>query len=493
MLFTKPIHELVESASAGYAKAPVYISTNSTQELTVPCKAHDNSSTEFFVQFDGRTLMEREVFIEYDLTLHLQHPTNDNDINLFMSDFCVSHMPLNTVIRRSHVAVNNTNVSFENANMIKALQFYTSNDFCDIFPNQKDTINNLNCLDRQNTGNEVLNICPLENNFRKAGGASGLFNSRASQRPSNITFTQSVGNNDILDITYHITETLINPYFNTLIDSDDVLANITSLNVKLDYLPSLLPAFQVNSITSYKATGPTRNKAYANTLLNTSVKITNPVMRLRIFYPAKSLIPAKTVHPLPDYTKFVFSTEGANGPSYSGTFDTGIINMSKVPDQLMIFIKKRDDPSSLYETSAFGAVSKLTLQTDSATSLNNVNSRLLYEISSRNGYNGKYNDFVENIGSVIYLDLRKADIPAVIPQQNTAFSFRLFGEFLNTTYGVVDILSTGFRTDPYNPATPTPASFGATTSFSLYVISINQGHAIMMRDNCIRDVGIKMY
>lgn len=450
-------HKNVLSPAMGLlnpAKAPEAAVTNAdlAREFTIAAQNTENGSIMFHVELSPNVLLDRTVFIRYFLTVTI-NKTAGNAVTYDGTTFCLAQYPLHRVMKSIDVKLNNSSKSVEPHIWHNAIMKYDG-DYLErrsasMCPTQPDNHNNLRrmqqCADAYDSpfkemasaGTEVSRQCfPITTSARNAG-------------------------NNILTLTYEITEPLHHPFFSNSLEMKQ-LANIRNMDINITFLQSL-----VGMVTAVLLT-PANPSVTVDFTPNTQAQLL-----LRTYVPTVN-IPTVLKMPYEELIirRFPFEMQ-CLANAHTAQVTTNDIVLSQVPHRIYIFARPTADLATPVPD-AFAVIKSMIFRTDqNSGGLSNATQQQLYQMCVRNGLNEPYHKFVRDVGSVVCLDLSMSNIGAVIPGTRMPFSFNLKIDFENTT------------APAYDPNTGLLAYAGAavdyrdeTTEWTLFMVAIMEGHMI---------------
>jgi hypothetical protein len=460
----------------------IVIPCSQTREISILACSYNDSAIMFDGRFNNSELIDREMFIEYEVTVKFTTPAQGaNPMNpiLDYSEFTLSQNPIHRVMKKCKINLNSSCVlECDNSIIRNPLSHYEDMENMTSSLEIPDVVNNLFGQSRVEfydiANNNAVAIADWKANnmigdshFRNSPYQRAEERHRGHYRPVEIT----IANTNQVTLRYHIIERLSHPYLND--KKYSTLANINNFTVNLEF-NSLQPMFQTaivvgNLVNAYEYEAPTN--------FSISFNGYQPKLLTRIYVPIIKVNPVINV-PYSNYNVLKFSSEnyGKNitqpanlniTAGDSAIISTPNICLSSVPHKMYLFIAPTSNYTDYFSADSYCSITNVKMVTQKDQSLFSQSSQYqLYQLGKRNGLNRNWEQFSNWTGSVLCLDLEKSDISHYIAGSLEPFNFELSVSFTNTCY---DYYRNGIRT----------GTFFTPKRWSLYVVIENKGKLIL--------------
>jgi hypothetical protein len=449
----------------------IVIPCSQTREISIPACSYNDSAIMFDGRFNNSELIDREMFIEYEVTVKFTTPAQGNTpMNpiLDYSEFTLSQNPIHRVMKKCKINLNSSCVlECDNSIIRNSLSHYEDMEYMTSSLEIPDVVNNIFGQSRAEAYDILNSNVPSITDWKANNmiGDSHYRNSlyqrveerhRGHYRPIEIT----IANTNQVTLRYHIIERLWHPYLND--KKYSTLANINNFTVNLEF-NSLQPIFQAGIFVGTLA------NAYEYELpSNFSISFNNyqPKLLTRIYVPTVKVNPIINV-PYSNYNVLKYSNNVDVTVGNSSIIETKNICLSSVPHKIYAFVAPTSSYSNFYSADSYCSITNIKMVTQKDQSLFSQCSQYqLYQMGKRNGLNRNWEQFSNWTGSVLCLDLEKSDVSHYIAGSLEPFSFELSVNFTNTCY------------DSYHNGARTGGLF-APTRWSLYLVIENKGKLIL--------------
>ena len=428
MLYSSPMENVLGKQDSEFH--PVTLPVSSTQEGLITADAASNENLNFSVKGLKGMLVDRCFILNYTVTVVVVSAADTIDLN--ESDFALASCPLMRCTKSMDVTLNNDSRSYNVSMFNSALRHFHSNDdqmlANSAYPRMPDRFNNVNCNGQYSDGGtsaiQAFADTPLDrlNRF-----------SRASFKPVSVTYGGT--GNRTATVVYDCHEPLVHPFFSDNL-SRDCFGLIDSIDVKMNFLSSLLPMVTIGKIN---------DSGTSTTPASVTVSITSntPTISYRRYKPSVNLPPQLSMPWTRLDIKPFVANDGATAGATDGTFDTGNMVLSKVPERFYVYVAPKNDYSNYNQADAFASIQTLEVRLDTGVGLTNAKPVQLHQMSVRNGSKQSFDNFNSEMGSIICIDLPSGDLGTdLIPGSQTSFNIQFSGTFHNTTYSQIDKLTT---------------------------------------------------
>lgn len=432
----------------------VVIPCSQTKELSFLANSWDDTHINFDCKFSRNDLIDREVFIEYEISFEFEAATIGYKPILSLSEFCLSQNPLSRVTDKNKVVINGSCVSEIDNDFRAPLSHYRIPESTIEIP---DVANNiwaqarledydiLSTFTAPNIDDWKANHMLINSHFRNSA-YSQMNNSRGSIQPKSITFSKSnpaAANDDAVTLVYRLVERVYNPAF--MGEKYSVLANVENLEIQYK-LNELLPMFQFGVLMSLNVATLNFDKpAYENVSLSTTYK---PRLLFKCYVPTVP-IPRSFTTKYIKYNKLVVPTLKLTAAGVAetavidvgeiGYFKSSPISLSQVPNSIYLFVRPTNKYKTIEDADSYCVINSLKFITASDNGVfSNCDQYQLYSMCKRNGLMDTFEDFSDMVGSIIKIDMEKSDISGFIAGEIKPFQFEIYGEFTNTAYSSYD-------------------------------------------------------
>ena len=458
----------------------VNIPCSQTREIVIPASNYSNYNIMFDARFNNAELIDREMFIEYELLIKFTTPSQGQTPMtpvLDYSEFCLAQNCLHRVMKNCKILLNGSCVlDYDNSILRNPLSHYEDLENITSSLELPDVVNNIFAQSRVETYNILNNAAVVfadwkannmigDSHFRNSPFQRSEERHRGHYRPYEVT----IANTNQITLKYKIIERLNHPFLND--KKYGTLSNINNFTVNLE-MNSLNSMFQSgicvgNLVNAYQYEIPTGFSCTINS---------QPKLLTRIYVPAIKVNPVIHV-PYKNYNVLKFSNNSLINIGNTATIETKNICLSSVPHKIYLFVAPTSSYSNFYSADAYASINNIKMITQKDQSLFSQCSQYqLYQQGKRNGLNRTWEQFSNWTGSVLCLDLEKSDVSHYIAGSLEPFSFELSVNFTNTCY------------DSYNNGVRTGGLF-APQLWSLYVVIENKGK-LTLSNVCSMEYGL---
>jgi hypothetical protein len=432
----------------------VVIPCSQTKELSFLANSWDDTHINFDCKFSRNDLIDREVFIEYEVSLTMKSSDVDEIILLAVSEYCISQNPLSRVTDKNRVVINGSCVSEIENNFRAPLSLYQTPTSTIELP---DVVNNVFAQSRvesvevlKSTGNPNIddwqyNHMLANSHFRNSPMSQNGNLTRGNIQPKAIRYFKSLAANpvtDCVELVYRVVEKVFNPSLTTNNEKYSVLANVENMTVEFK-LNSLLAMFQTGVIVSDNAAGFVYHTPFGESVkiqkANNGVSYT-PKLLFKCYVPSVP-IPRNFTSRYVKYNKLTFPilkkiTEATNiDANEVGYIKTKPISLSQVPNAIYLYVRPTSNYYDTVSAESYGVIDSLKFITTCDSGVfSNCDQYQLYSMCKRNGLNVSFEDFSDMTGSVIKIDMEKSDISGFVAGEVKPFQFEVECEFTNKCF-----------------------------------------------------------
>ena len=453
-----PHHDSAEkalvSASSNTAEAVVTATSHSVASVTP-------GDTSFLHQVSPSVAIDRCIYLRCRVRCTITSASNAAGRNLHtLRGVSLAQFPLSRIMNSVTLKLNNVPISFTPSRYSRALwKLHDSAELRrlnSLSPSQPDSFNNMPAmavssgapiaddtwlLDSTNpnpqtalyTAAGVLHkgdghgeACAADSPFASHGN-EGYSGSRASFVPSSVTYTPHADGvtAESIVLTYTVTEPLMLPILKTGSEAESTMARIQTIAADIKW-NNLNGCFTVCQELL-------RDQLGNNVNFVCNGFVGNAELLLRTYNPYIK-IPAIVKTHFNAVTTRSFNVTLTN-TGQTATLNTGAIRFNMVPNRLVIFAQPRNATAVSTHADAFAAITSLTMKTDADSgNFASATAEQLFEMSSRNGYNGSYTQWRYKQGSVLVIDFSKGDVSSYIGGVRRDFSFELIVGLQNTQF-----------------------------------------------------------
>ena len=468
--YAEPIQTLNPQYQDKEENTTVFFGVSNVKELAAPCDALSQTQLNFHTTLDSP--FDACVFVDYYVQVVLK--VNDAAANTFMpklSDFCLAPYPLQRSCDNLMIDMNNGTSSVKPKDFINALAWYSSDDLSlmagSSCPTAPDICNNHFRQGRQAHDSVAIRA---DSPFCRTSGVS---KNRALFNPTSSALSTSTGGtaNNTITLKYHVVEPLISSPFLTDPLSRQVHANIGAFRAKMSFT-NLKTMVSTGGFTYNNGADrflPIQDANVTVTLLEQPYK---PQLIFRT-YTTSLTIPRFTFSPYREIDTSTYAVP-STALGASSNFNTNRINLEYVPNEMYIYVRRKNGPSSSSHADAYGAITKLTIDIPGHNScLTNATQEQLFNMCKRNGLDMNCDGFSEDIGSVIKISMDKLDLGEYVGGTLIAFPITIKGTFTNTTSNIFG--ATGLTRDNTADVDLDPYFPVAATEWELMVVTVLHG------------------
>jgi len=362
------------------------------------------SNVQFDITTATDTLFDSNVKVVWDFSFQMTLTnstastivaSNFNSISSQYQAFALRCFPISSVMQNVTVNINGNSFTSQPYLFISALERFVdpskNNYTVSQTPNMKDSTqiyNDLHDTIRSPLAN--YNDANVGNNAEPRGGYLPYL-----VTGSNIT-AAAVG---VWTFYYKVTESIFcSPLTWSSLESVS-LANITTLNISMSFLPSLARLLSVN------ASNPSLTSiSVASIILNTA-----PVLLYTSISPDQSVAPIyrdKKYFYKYNFLRILNSSTFVLNAGVSVTREFSTNSISGIPEKVYIFARRSDSTADSTTTDTFAAINSLSLSFGNAQGLfSSADPADLYQISCKNGLKSSWLEHSQRVGSILCLEM----------------------------------------------------------------------------------------
>lgn len=451
---------------------PIIRSANGVREFEVAANGGaSDSNMSFSTKLPSGTVLDRCIFIEYEVEYVFQSPRDTIDYG--ETDFSPACIPLHRCMKNLTVTINGHGQTISPQFMRNALLKYhntpTLQESHSMCPAQPDLFNNAYIQGKLTNGQPLHPQSP----YQKLAGEFGVASeSRAAFQPTaTVTITAGTRDDDVtaaadstVTVRYKFREPLFHPFLSDVLGRD-ILAQVQNLQIDMTMLSNLKPMMVIGHTSD--ATSRTgcleKRSAVRVSALST------PKLLLRTYVPPVA-IPQRMSHQYYHIYSQQVVHSSAVALDASDTINTGNMSFSAVPHRLYFFVTRTGDYTLSDQADCYGAITGMTIRTSADQGgLSGADQVQLYQMSKRNGLTQTFTQFSQWQGSVVCVDIANSDLGGWTADAQVPFTFDAQITFKNTTFGTYDAVGT------LDAGDAAAGGRGVVTQWTLHVVAQTSG------------------
>ena len=502
----------------------IYTGATGVRELVIASTSHSTTSTQFTQKIPDDCVIDRTFLLrtQVQVTLTAPAPTAVAGYTSTITDLsglALAAYPLSRVM--TNLAINFNNSGDSKAPWVYAAATRRIGDntddmrFNSLCPTMEDVYASIRT-------SEIASGCAVNADgspnaaalsSSSSSGPFGYSNSgdhylppRSMFQPISIVQTQAptvstataAGLPEQITVTYQVTEPLSFPWLNKDVENDGTLARISQVDVQIGWHSSLQGLFTAgldmikSSVYNTSNTPPTLVSIAGCTVVGVTWPVNSQAQLLM-----RQLTPTVAIPPVVKYTYNDFKQYTSTTPltltnaGQTGQLILNSVRLNQVPNRIILFAHRTNQIADASSTDCYLRINSLVINTNGTNaSFSNATPEQLYQMSVRNGLNMSWQDWYNNVGSIVVIDVRKADIGGLVADVLTPVNIDITVNATNIQYTSFIRGKNALDTAFVNTGGNAPALAANDQSWQLVALFMQEYEMELDAQQCVRIGGI---